>query len=62
MGRVINIYKSKLHVVYMELKDFVNTSKNKKNKQEVFTLRKRALKKEGISMKDLLNLKVGKIK
>jgi len=46
----------------MELKDFVNTSKNKKNKQEVFTLRKRALKKEGISMKDLLNLKVGKIK
>ena len=62
MGWVINIYKYKLHVVYMELKDFVNISRNKKNKQIVLTLRKKKMKQKGISEKDILNMKGGNIK
>ena len=46
----------------MELKDFVSVSKNKKNKQENFSLKQRKMKSAGISMKDLLKLKVGNLK
>jgi hypothetical protein len=42
----------------MKLKDFFNISVNKKTKQDVLTLKKRKLKKSGISKSDLLDLEI----
>ena len=42
------------------LKDILNPKVNKANNQHSFDLRKRRLKEEGISMDDLLELKLTK--
>jgi len=42
----------------MKLKDFVNQVKNKKTNQERFDLKKRELKKENISVNDLLDMDI----
>jgi|TARA_R100000750_G_C2302050_1_gene79226 hypothetical protein len=44
----------------MRIKDFFNISKNKANNQDVLTLKKRFLKKTGLSKYDLLNLELNK--
>lgn len=46
----------------MKLKDFVNISKNRTNNQDVLTLRKKELKKIGLSKSQLLNMNVKKEK
>lgn len=46
----------------MKFRDLISITENKTNKQINLSLKKKALKKSGISMKDLLELKVKKIK
>jgi len=41
----------------MRLKDFVNVSQNKKNKQIVLTLKKKKMKLLGVDEKDILKMK-----
>ncbi len=43
-----------------KLRDFVNHKLNKSNNQESFDIKKRRLKKEGISIEDLLELNLNK--
>lgn len=42
----------------MKLRDFLNKSKNSKNKQSVWNPKKRKLKEKGLTEEDLLNIKI----
>jgi len=42
----------------MKFKDLMTISENKKNKQVNMSIRKKELKKCGLSVKDLLNMKL----
>ncbi len=46
----------------MKFKDMITLSENKTNKQVNLSLKKKALKKAGYSMEDLLNIKLKKKK
>lgn len=57
--KVIDIYKTFLHVIFMKLKDVLSKiSKNKINGQSTTCLRQKKLKEVGISENDLLNMKI----
>ncbi len=45
----------------MKLKDLFSETKNKKNKQVNFSLRQKQLKKAGISISEIMNIKIDKI-
>ena len=56
---LIDIYKEKLHIVFMKLKDFFGKIvENKKTKQNILSPKKRILKENNVSIDDLLNMKV----
>ena len=55
---LIDIYKVILHVFFMKFKDLISVTENKNNKQVNLSVRKKQLTKMGISMEDLLNIKV----
>ena len=42
----------------MKLKDFVNPNKNTTNKQVSLTLKKKLLKKKGLTEEDILNMEI----
>jgi len=42
----------------MKVKDMLNISENKKNKQSIWNPKKRKLKKLGLKEKDILNLEI----
>jgi len=45
----------------MQLKEFINKSKNSLNKQSVWNPKKRLLKQKGITEDDILNIDMGKL-
>lgn len=59
MVTINDIYKLKLHVISMKLRDVLSkVSVNKSNGQLTTCLRKNRLKKAGLSDKELLNMKI----
>lgn len=59
MDKIDDIYKTKIHVFYMKLKDiFGKISKNKRNGQLTTCIRKNNLKKIGINEKQLFNMNI----
>lgn len=44
----------------MKLKDILNISENKKNKQQIWNPKKRTIKKAGLSIRELLNMELKK--